>query len=139
MTVLEPTMKTRRSTARFVEPCRQGENVSDVGGALAMIDPARTTPPRAHRAGIAKGLLDLPQGAQAATLTASFPLRASEAQVRERAYQIYLKRNGAVGDAIGDWLQAERELTHEHQRQSPARRRTAGVANAGDVRRRQTT
>ena len=31
-------------------------------------------------------------------------------QVRERAYEIYSSRNGALGDEIQDWLQAEREL-----------------------------
>ena len=34
----------------------------------------------------------------------------SEAQVRERAYYVYLKRQGGSGDAVSDWLQAEREL-----------------------------
>jgi hypothetical protein len=33
----------------------------------------------------------------------------TEAQIRERAYFIYLKRGGA-GDPLSDWLQAEREL-----------------------------
>lgn len=34
-------------------------------------------------------------------------------QIRERAYQIYLARNGRPGDPTTDWLQAERELTSE--------------------------
>lgn len=34
-------------------------------------------------------------------------------QIRERAYQIYLARNGAPGDPTADWLQAERELIEE--------------------------
>ena len=34
----------------------------------------------------------------------------TEAQVRERAYYIYLERRDSAGDSIGDWLQAEREL-----------------------------
>jgi hypothetical protein len=33
--------------------------------------------------------------------------------IRERAYQIYLARNGAPGDSESDWLAAERELTDE--------------------------
>jgi hypothetical protein len=32
------------------------------------------------------------------------------AEVQRRAYEIYLGRNGAPGDAVSDWLQAEREL-----------------------------
>jgi hypothetical protein len=39
----------------------------------------------------------------------------TEAQIRERAYYIYLERGGAAGDPVADWFQAEREL------KSPAR------------------
>lgn len=31
-------------------------------------------------------------------------------QIRQRAYEIYLARNGASGDEVQDWLQAERDL-----------------------------
>lgn len=31
-------------------------------------------------------------------------------QIRKRAYEYYLERSGAPGDATSDWLQAEREL-----------------------------
>ena len=31
--------------------------------------------------------------------------------VRVRAYYLSLERNGSAGDAIADWLRAERELT----------------------------
>jgi hypothetical protein len=34
----------------------------------------------------------------------------SEQQIRERAYYIYLERGATPGDALGDWLRAEREL-----------------------------
>jgi len=37
----------------------------------------------------------------------------TEEQIRERAYQIYLARNGAPGDPTADWYQAERELRGE--------------------------
>jgi len=39
----------------------------------------------------------------------------TEQQIRERAYYIYLSRQGGEGDALTDWLQAEREL-HEAAR-----------------------
>jgi hypothetical protein len=32
-------------------------------------------------------------------------------QIALRAYHIYLERDGAPGDPVQDWLQAERELT----------------------------
>lgn len=34
----------------------------------------------------------------------------TEEQIRERAYEIYLARNGKPGSDLEDWLQAEREL-----------------------------
>lgn len=30
--------------------------------------------------------------------------------IRRRAYEIFLARNGQAGDAVSDWLQAERHL-----------------------------
>ena len=35
----------------------------------------------------------------------------TEAQIAERAYNIYLERGGADGNPDDDWLQAERELS----------------------------
>jgi hypothetical protein len=32
-------------------------------------------------------------------------------QIRGRAYEIYVSRNGAPGEEVQDWLQAERELS----------------------------
>jgi len=37
----------------------------------------------------------------------------TEEQIRARAYEIYLRRNGGSGDALSDWTQAERELREE--------------------------
>ncbi len=34
----------------------------------------------------------------------------TQEQIRRRAYEIYLRRNGGPGDASVDWLQAECEL-----------------------------
>jgi hypothetical protein len=34
----------------------------------------------------------------------------SHEEIRCRAYEIYLERNGLPGDALDDWLRAEREL-----------------------------
>jgi len=35
----------------------------------------------------------------------------TEEQIRVRAFEIYLARNGGPGDAAADWAQAEAELT----------------------------
>lgn len=35
-----------------------------------------------------------------------------EERIRQRAYEIYLRREGREGNALGDWLQAETEITH---------------------------
>ena len=34
-------------------------------------------------------------------------------QIRQRAYEIYVSRNGAPGDEVQDWLQAEHEFSPE--------------------------
>lgn len=34
----------------------------------------------------------------------------SHEDIRRRAYEIYLERNGLLGDELEDWLRAEREL-----------------------------
>lgn len=51
-----------------------------------------------------KGALqkELPQASVAQEPTAE--------QIRDRAYEIYLSRNGGPGDELQDWLDAEREL-----------------------------
>jgi hypothetical protein len=36
-------------------------------------------------------------------------------QIRLRAYQFYLERDGAAGDSLTDWLRAERELSEERR------------------------
>jgi len=33
-----------------------------------------------------------------------------EAQIRQRAYEVYLAREGQEGDEVSDWFDAEREL-----------------------------
>ena len=40
-----------------------------------------------------------------------FSQSTSEQEIRQRAYEIYLKRGGQPGSELEDWLQAERELT----------------------------
>jgi len=39
--------------------------------------------------------------------------RATEEEIRMRAYEIYLERGDTPGDAMTDWLQAEAELQPE--------------------------
>ena len=38
------------------------------------------------------------------------PTEPTEEQIRMRAYEIYVARNGAPGDPNADWRQAEQEL-----------------------------
>lgn len=54
------------------------------------------------------------------------PLRPTPAQIRERAYYIYLERGGAPGDPVADWLQAERELEAEYRAAYERSRRPGG-------------
>ncbi len=40
-----------------------------------------------------------------------------EDEIRRRAYEIYLERNGSPGDECQDWLTAEREVRARHQQE----------------------
>jgi Protein of unknown function (DUF2934) len=40
-----------------------------------------------------------------------FSQSTTEQEIRQRAYEIYLKHEGQPGSELEDWLQAERELT----------------------------
>jgi DUF2934 family protein len=40
-----------------------------------------------------------------------------EDEIRRRAYEIYLERNGSPGDEHQDWLSAEREVRARHQQE----------------------
>src|SRR6478672_3020292 len=52
-----------------------------------------------------------------------------ERRIRERAYQIYRARNGEPGNAVDDWLQAEREILGAAKQ--PAQDRGTVVGPAG--------
>jgi hypothetical protein len=45
--------------------------------------------------------------------TRKTPAMPNEQDIRVRAYEIFLRRNGGPGDAHSDWVQAERELKEE--------------------------
>jgi hypothetical protein len=49
--------------------------------------------------------------------------RPTPEQIQLRAYEIYLERRGAPGNALEDWVQAECELVHK-------RRKTARTTKA---------
>jgi hypothetical protein len=50
----------------------------------------------------------------------------SEQQIRERAYELFLAREGQDGDEVSDWLAAERELKESNQPQG--KKRAAAVS-----------
>jgi hypothetical protein len=50
-----------------------------------------------------------------------------EEQIRQRAYEIYLSREGQEGDEVSDWLAAESEL-EESSEQEPAVKKTRAAA-----------
>jgi hypothetical protein len=39
-------------------------------------------------------------------------------EIEERAYEIFLARGARVGDAVADWLEAEKELRREARREA---------------------
>ncbi len=53
---------------------------------------------------------DNPRISRIAATAASGGAPPKEEEIRRRAHEIFLARNGAPGDPVDDWLQAEREL-----------------------------
>ena len=45
--------------------------------------------------------------------SAKAEVKPSHDEIAERAFQIYLERNGAPGDPMQDWIRAERELSEK--------------------------
>ena len=64
----------------------------------------------------------MPKTSNASMSTARKPQTASPRPTTEeialRAYQIYLERRGAPGDALDDWTRAERELLAKYGKTS---------------------
>ena len=48
-----------------------------------------------------------------------------EQKIAQRAYEIYLERNGAPGNPLEDWVRAERELLEKSRKTA---KKTASVA-----------
>ena len=57
------------------------------------------------------GSTDLTQPAMAVEERDRLLQSTREQEIRNRAYEIYLRRGAQPGDEVEDWLQAERELT----------------------------
>jgi hypothetical protein len=51
-----------------------------------------------------------PAKSRRAATTPVSKLLPTREQIEQRAFEIYIRRNGGPGDAASDWLQAEREL-----------------------------
>ena len=93
--------KTKRSSSKA---SRKGASVIDGAPALAMTSPAPPMPPST---GVAKK-----KGAAAAQSSAN--------DIALRAYYIAERRGklGLPGDEMGDWVEAERQLSTEARRKS---------------------
>lgn len=68
------------------------------------------TPKTATKHAPGAGTQRLPAPPPPTTDGGEMPAEITPDRIRVRAYQIYLARNGAPGDAESDWAQAEREL-----------------------------
>jgi hypothetical protein len=70
--------------------------------------PSRAAKPRASKSTAALKSRTAPESTTAPAMGRSEAL--SESAIAVRAYEIFIARNGAPGDPVSDWLQAEREL-----------------------------
>ena len=65
--------------------------------------PRKTTTTRCRTTGAATSMA-------AKSVASASVVPHAESQIRARAYFLYLERRGDAGDAVGDWLEAEKEL-----------------------------
>ena len=72
------------------------------------VDATRESETPVQRA--AYGGLDRTAGGTSDAVTET-PVPVTRERIQARAYEIYLARNGGNGDALSDWLQAEREIS----------------------------
>jgi hypothetical protein len=109
-------MRTPAVTATIIEHRDQEPNNSD----RFFFDPAHrgSSPSQTTRG---SGSPDPPCRNTAPVQAGATQQPAFQAEIRERAYQIYQRRDAWSGDAVGDWLQAERELAAERRGPGPAR------------------
>jgi hypothetical protein len=56
------------------------------------------------------------------------PMQPREEQVRQRAYEIYLSREGQEGDQVSDWLAAECELKESNDKPEAKKARSAAAS-----------
>lgn len=111
---------------------KQIDELPAVGVAVKPLPPETPAAPRSKRGKqpAATEKTPPPNGRFVASPLPTFDLSVTEPpsreQIRERAYFIYLARNGAPGDAQADWLQAEHDLAAERSR-TTARRMTGGL------------
>jgi hypothetical protein len=80
--------------------------------------PARKSPPPTTTAattgsGSSTAVATMPPPRLAPKPTSNRP---TQEQIRLRAYQIFMARNGKAGDPAADWIKAERELIEELSR-----------------------
>ncbi len=73
-----------------------------------------TTPNRKKKAVVSVTPAPVPVAEEAGKTVGEARL---EEEIRLRAYEIYLQRNGSPGDEHQDWLIAEREVRARHQQQ----------------------
>src|SRR5262245_37338615 len=95
----------------FTEPSREGRTLWYLGEAMETRKtpkPRRSAPKSSDappRRRVSKARVAVP-AESIATIA-----RPTQDDIARRAYEISQERNGQPGDALSDWLQAERELT----------------------------
>jgi hypothetical protein len=54
----------------------------------------------------------------------------TQEEIALRAYEIYMERDGAPGDEVEDWIQAERQLIEKHANGGNGRGKPSAKAKA---------
>lgn len=67
-------------------------------------------------------------GSSPRTKSKSTPKASTHDKIAQRAYEIYLERNGAPGNPLEDWVRAEREILAKSKRSTKPKKAAATAA-----------
>ena len=105
----------RRRSSKFVPPYQPASPNPAPAYQMPTANPVQAPKPAVPAAPLAVSRMETKGSGTSFTPRAAAPAAAPVArpthqQIAERAYQIYLKRGRGPGNAIADWLEAERQL-----------------------------
>ena len=110
----------RKTNAQTAEVPPVKTEIASTTGSVEQVVPANTADGKSAPVAVKAALANAkPLAKAAAAASASSTVRPGQDAIRQRAYEIYQQR-GSTGNAVEDWLRAERELLASGDHRKPA-------------------